>query len=45
MTGMIVAVAQQKGGAGKTTFTAHLAAAWAAAGHKVALVDADPRAA
>ncbi len=29
MTGIIVAIAQQAAGAGKTTFTAHLAAAWA----------------
>lgn len=43
MTGIIVAIAQQKGGAGKTTFTAHLAAAWARARHRVALVDADPQ--
>ena len=40
----IITVAQQKGGAGKTTLVAHLAVAWAAGGMRVALVDVDPQA-
>ena len=40
----IVTVAQQKGGAGKTTLAAHLAVAWAKDGHKVGVVDIDPQA-
>jgi chromosome partitioning protein len=40
----IITVAQQKGGAGKTTLVAHLAVAWAAGGTRVALVDVDPQA-
>ena len=39
--GSVITFAQQKGGAGKTTVLAHLAAAWAAAGRRVALIDLD----
>jgi chromosome partitioning protein len=41
--GSVITFAQQKGGSGKTTVLAHLAAAWAAAGRKVALIDLDPQ--
>jgi chromosome partitioning protein len=41
--GHVITFAQQKGGAGKTTLVAHLAAAWAEAGRKVALIDLDPQ--
>ncbi len=41
--GQTITFAQQKGGAGKTTVLAHLAAAWAEAGHSVALIDLDPQ--
>lgn len=41
---MIVTVAQQKGGAGKTTLVVQLATAWRAAGNRVAIVDIDPQA-
>lgn len=41
--GQIITFAQQKGGAGKTTVLAHLAAAWTAAGRRVALIDLDPQ--
>lgn len=40
---MIITFAQQKGGAGKTTVLAHLAAAWTEAGRSVALIDLDPQ--
>ncbi len=43
MTGRIVTVAQQKGGAGKTTLAAHLAVSFTAAGKSVAVVDIDPQ--
>lgn len=39
----IVAFAQQKGGAGKTTMAAHLAAVWRRQGLSVGLVDIDPQ--
>ena len=41
--GHVITFAQQKGGAGKTTLAAHLAAAWAEAGRSVALIDLDPQ--
>ncbi len=43
MAGSVITIAQQKGGAGKTTLAAHLAIAWAGQGHSVALVDIDPQ--
>jgi len=39
----VVAVAQQKGGAGKSTVAANLAVALAGEGHRVALLDTDPQ--
>ncbi len=38
-----ITFAQQKGGAGKTTVLAHLAAAWSGDGRTVALIDLDPQ--
>lgn len=43
MAGKVFTVAQQKGGAGKTTTTAHLAIAWMQLGRSVATVDIDPQ--
>jgi len=43
MAATIITVAQQKGGAGKTTLACHLAVAWSQAGRKVATIDIDPQ--
>jgi chromosome partitioning protein len=43
MAATIITIAQQKGGAGKTTLAAHLALAWAAS-LRIAVIDIDPQA-
>lgn len=43
MTGTILTIAQQKGGAGKTTLTAQLAVALSKTGASVATIDIDPQ--
>lgn len=43
MPGVIITLAQQKGGSGKTTVAAHLAAALSLARKSVAIVDVDPQ--
>ena len=44
MSSTVITIAQQKGGAGKTTLAIHLALAWAQAGRRVAVIDIDPQA-
>lgn len=44
MTGHVFTVAQQKGGAGKTTLVAHLAVSWSGRGRRTAVIDIDPQA-
>ncbi len=43
MTAKIITIAQQKGGAGKTTLIVHLATFWSGQGFKVAVADIDPQ--
>jgi chromosome partitioning protein len=43
MTAKVLTIAQQKGGAGKTTLAAQLAVAWSRRGLKVAALDIDPQ--
>jgi chromosome partitioning protein len=40
---MIITIAQQKGGAGKTTVAAQLAVAWSRVGRRLAVLDIDPQ--
>ncbi|MDD8024086.1 MAG: ParA family protein [Paracoccaceae bacterium] len=43
MSGLVITVAQQKGGAGKTTLAVNLAVAFLRQGRSVALLDTDPQ--
>lgn len=43
MTHTVITIAQQKGGAGKTTVAAHLAVALSQRGNRVAVIDIDPQ--
>jgi len=43
MVGKVFTIAQQKGGAGKSTLAAHLAVAWSLKRKSVALIDIDPQ--
>jgi len=43
MPGLVITIAQRKGGAGKTTLAAQLAVAWARQDARVAVLDIDPQ--
>jgi hypothetical protein len=43
MAGLVITIAQRKGGAGKTTLAAQLAVAWVRQGARVAVLDIDPQ--
>jgi hypothetical protein len=43
MVGLVITIAQRKGGAGKTTLATQLAAVWARCGARVAALDIDPQ--
>jgi chromosome partitioning protein len=43
MTGLVITIAQRKGGAGKTTLAAQLAVTWARSEARVAVLDIDPQ--
>ncbi len=43
MSGLIITIAQQKGGSGKTTVAAHLAVAFMLGGRSVGVLDVDPQ--
>ena len=43
MAARIITIAQQKGGAGKTTLAAQLAVVWSLQGRRLALLDIDPQ--
>ena len=43
MAGLVITIAQRKGGAGKTTLAAQLVVAWARQGARVAVLDIDPQ--
>jgi chromosome partitioning protein len=43
MAGLVITIAQRKGGAGKTTLAAQLAVTWAQSGARVAALDIDPQ--
>ncbi len=44
MAARVITIAQQKGGAGKTTLAAQLAVTWSGQGRRLALLDIDPQA-
>jgi chromosome partitioning protein len=44
MAARVITIAQQKGGAGKTTLAAQLAVMWSGQGRRLALLDIDPQA-